>query len=184
MDVTGRLVRLRAPRPEDAPIIAELLANPRVVGYLAQWSHAPYSVEQARSWIAAESPGSVQWAMECRADGAFIGTTGLHDIDHRNRHCGWGIWIGPPQRWGRGYGTEACTLAVECAFRYLAMEKVWLSVYAGNDRARRSYEKAGFVTEGLRRRHYWRDGELIDVEMMAVFRDHPLYAKRVAVTGD
>ena len=25
-----------------------------------------------------------------------LGTTGFHGIDHRNRHCGWGIWIGPP----------------------------------------------------------------------------------------
>jgi RimJ/RimL family protein N-acetyltransferase len=71
-------------------------------------------------------------------------------------------------------------LSVEYAFRYLAMEKVSLYVYSGNDRARRSYEKAGFATEGILRRQYWRDGDLIDVEMMAVFRDHPLYANRIA----
>jgi RimJ/RimL family protein N-acetyltransferase len=118
------------------------------------------------------------------ADGAYIGGTGLHDIDHHNRHCAWGIWIGPPQRWGRGYGTEACMLSVEYAFRHLAMEKVSLHVYEGNDRARRSYEKAGFVSEGTLRRHFWRDGELIDVEMMAAFRDNPLYAQRIAIHED
>ncbi len=67
-------------------------------------------------------------------------------------------------------------LACEYAFRYLGVEKVWLYVFAGNDRARRSYEKAGFVSEGVRRRHYWSDGALTDVEMMAVFSDNPLYA--------
>ena len=180
MDVTGRLVRLRALRAEDAPRTAELLADPRVVSFLAQWSHGPYSVEQARAWIATDLPGSVRWALECVADGAYIGGIGLHDIDHHNRHCSWGIWIAPPERWGHGYGTEACMLSVEYAFRYLAMEKVYLYVYSGNDRARRSYEKAGFTSEGVRRRHFWRDGELIDVEMMAVFRDHPLYANRIA----
>jgi RimJ/RimL family protein N-acetyltransferase len=180
VDVTGRLVRLRALRLDDAPAIAESLGDPRVVANLAQWSHGPYSLEQAREWAKATSPNELHWAIECIADGAFIGTTGLHGIDHRNRHCGWGIWIAPPERWGRGYGTEACMLSVEYAFRYLAMEKVWLYVYQGNDRARRSYEKAGFVSEGVRRRHYWRDGALIDVEMMAVFSDHPLYANRIA----
>jgi RimJ/RimL family protein N-acetyltransferase len=180
MDVTGQLVRLRPLRPEDAPAIAAALADPRVVANLAQWAHGPYSVEQARTWTATTSPNEVHWAIDCLADDAFIGTTGLHAIDHRNRHCGWGIWIGPPERWGHGFGTETCMLAVEYAFRYLAMEKVWLYVYAGNDRARRSYEKAGFTTEGIRRRHYWRDGQLIDVEMMAVFSDNPLYASRVA----
>jgi RimJ/RimL family protein N-acetyltransferase len=180
MDVTGRLVRLRAVQMEDAPAIARLLADPRVVAGLAQWSHGPYPVEQAREWVMARPPDSVQWAIECIEDGAFIGTTGFHGIDHRNRHCGWGIWIAPPDRWGHGYGTEACMLSVEYAFRYLAMEKVWLYVYQGNDRARRSYEKAGFISEGVRRRHYWSDGALIDVEMMAVFRDNPLYASRIA----
>ncbi len=180
MDITGRLVRLRAPRLDDAGAIAEALADPRVVTYLAQWSHAPYSVDKARAWITSETPGEVQWAIECIADGAFIGATGFHGIDHHNRHCNWGIWIGPPERWGHGYGTEACMLSVEYAFRYLALEKVSLFVFAGNDRARRSYEKAGFVSEGIRRRQYWRDGELIDVELMAVFSDNPLYAKRIA----
>ncbi|MGH7721887.1 MAG: GNAT family N-acetyltransferase [Candidatus Dormibacteria bacterium] len=184
MDVTGRLVRLRARRPEDAPAIADILASPQVVANLAQWAQGPYSLEKARAWVAAESPDEVLWAIECLDDHAFIGATGLHGLDHRNRRCTWGIWIGPPQRWGRGYGTEACMLAVEYAFLHLAMEKVNLDVYAGNDRARRSYEKAGFVSEGIKRRHYWRDGELIDVERMAVFRDHPDYQGRIAVAGD
>ncbi len=180
MDVTGRLVRLRATRVDDAPAIAELLADPRVVANLAQWSHGPYTVDKAREWVTTTTPDQLHWAIECIADGAFIGATGFHGIDHRNRNCGWGIWIAPPDRWGKGYGTEACTLSVEYAFQFLAMEKVWLDVYAGNEGAKRAYEKAGFVSEGIRRRHYWRDGELIDVEIMAVFRDHPLYQNRIA----
>jgi RimJ/RimL family protein N-acetyltransferase len=180
MDVTGRLVRLRALRSEDAERIAELLADPRVVANLAQWSHAPYPVERAREWVAATAPDQLHWAVECLEDGAFIGTAGLHGIDHRNRHCGWGIWIGPPERWGHGYGTEACMLSVEYAFRYLAMEKVWLYVFQDNERGRRAYQRAGFASEGVRRRHYWSDGALIDVEMMAVFADNPLYAGRIA----
>ncbi len=180
MDITGRLVRLRATRAEDAPAIAAILADPRVVSHLAQWSHGPYSLAMATGWATTTTPNGLHWAIDCIDDGAFIGVTGFHDIDHRNRHCGWGIWIGPPDRWGKGYGTEACMLSVEYAFRFLAMEKVHLDVYAGNDRARRTYEKAGFVSEGVKRRQYWRDGELIDVEIMAVFRDNPIYANRIA----
>jgi RimJ/RimL family protein N-acetyltransferase len=54
---------------------------------------------------------------------------------------------------------------------------VSLDVYEGNERGRRAYEKAGFVREGLLRRHMWLDGRLRDVEIMSVFRDHPLYAR-------
>jgi RimJ/RimL family protein N-acetyltransferase len=180
MDITGKLVRLRALRAEDAAPMAHLLADPRVVANLEHWAQPPYTVEQASAWLAAELPGTVRWAIESLEDGAYIGNTGLDSIDHHNRHCSWGIWIGPPERWGRGCGTEACILAVEYAFRHLAMEKVCLYVYAGNDRARRVYARAGFGSEGTCRRHFWRDGELIDVEMMAVFSDNPLYAGHVA----
>jgi RimJ/RimL family protein N-acetyltransferase len=100
----------------------------------------------------------------------------LHQINHRNRNCEWGIWIGPPERWNQGFGTEACRLAVGYAFDHMAMEKVSLDIYEGNDRARRAYQKAGFATEGILRRHYWLGGRLVDVEIMSVFRDHPLYA--------
>ncbi len=180
MDITGRLVRLRAFRPDDAHAIAAQLADPRVVTHLAQWSRGPYTLEEAAGWITNHAPDEVHWAIECLEDGAFIGSTGLHAIDHRNRHCSWGIWTGPPERWGHGYGTEACMLMVEYAFRHLAMEKVLLYVYAGNDRARRSYEKAGFTSEGILRRQYWLNGALADTEVMAVFSENALYANPIA----
>src|SRR5450759_3870040 len=71
MDVTGRLVRLRAVRLEAAPDIAALLADPRLVANLAQWAHAPYPVEQARQWVMATPHDEMHWAIECIADGAF-----------------------------------------------------------------------------------------------------------------
>ena len=180
MDITGRLVRLRALRPGDAPRVAECLADPRVTANLASWALHPYSPEKAQEWIADEPPNTVRWAVECLADGELIGTTGLHDITHFSRHCTFGIWLGPPDRWGKGYGTEACMLTVEHGFRHLAMEKVSLYVFAANTNARRSYEKAGFTTEGVLRRQWWRDGALVDVELMAVFADNPLYGSRIA----
>ena len=178
MDIEGRLVRLRAFREEDAPRVAELLADPRVGAYLDHWARTPYTLQQAREFVALPSSitADVRWAIECVEDGALLGATGLHDIDHVNRHATWGIWTGPPERWGRGYGTEACRLAVGYAFRHLGLRKVQLYVYAGNDRGRRAYVKAGFETEGVYRRHYWIDGALVDVETMAVFADNPLYA--------
>ena len=184
MDMIGRLVRLRATRLLDAPRMTELLGDPRVVEHLDHWSRPPYTEATARAWLTTDTPSAIHWAIECRDDSGFIGNTGLHDIDHQNRHCSWGIWIGPPERWGRGYGTEACMLAVEYAFRQLAMEKVMLQVYAGNQRARRVYHKAGFTSEGVLSRHHWSDGQLIDVELMAVFADDPRYAKRLAGDAD
>ncbi len=176
MDITGRLVKLRAYRSEDAKPIAEALANPEVVNNLANWSWGPYGLADAQEFLSRRDPSQLGWAIECLADGVLIGGTGFHGIDFRNRHCEWGIWIGPPTRWGHGYGSEACRLAVSFAFHQLGMEKVSLYVFEGNDRGRRAYEKAGFRVEGTLQRHVWQNGRFIDVHVMAVFRDHHLYA--------
>lgn len=177
MDIVGRLVRLRAWRPDDAEAVAAILRDPRMVAGLDHWSRVPYGVEQARDFVTRpDAPPERRWAVECIEDGALIGATGLHGIDHLNRHAVWGIWIGPPEIWGRGYGTETCMLATDYAFRHLGLEKVMLTVYLDNPRARRTYEKAGYRSEGVLRRHIWLNGALRDLENMAVFSDDPLYA--------
>lgn len=118
----------------------------------------------------------MHWAIVDCSDGAFIGVTGLQHIDHHSRNCEWGIWTGPPSRWGRGLGTEACTLATRFAFHHLGMEKVYLFVYETNERGRRAYEKAGYHVEGELPRDSLVDGRLVTVYLMSVFRDHPRYA--------
>jgi RimJ/RimL family protein N-acetyltransferase len=176
MDLTGELVRLRATTEADAEFFAAVLPDPELVRYLASWAWVPYGVREALDFIRTPQPDAVHWTVECLADGQPIGSTGFHEINHRNRNCEWGIWIGPRERWDKGFGAEACKLSVAYAFSHLGMEKVSLDVYEGNERGRRSYAKAGFAREGLLRRHVWLDGRLADLEIMAVFRDHPLYA--------
>ena len=48
------------------------------------------------------------------------------------------------------------------------MHRISLRVLGGNDIARRSYEKAGFVTEGVFKDMVKLDGEFRDVTMMAI----------------
>ena len=177
MDLTGHLVRLRAPLPEDAPFIAEYVSMPEVARTLDAWAHAPYSVEHALDWIRRHDPSTVNWAIELLADGAFIGCTGLRELDFRDRNCEWGIWIGPPTRWNHGYGTEACRLATGYAFRELGMEKVYLKVYDTNPGGRRAYEKAGYKVEGTLPRDHWWEGGFTTSYLMAVHRDDPLYGR-------
>ena len=181
-DLTGRLVRLRRAGLADVPRMTELLQDERVTRYLDHWSDTPYTMERSLEFVThvASSSDSVGWVVDALEDGAYIGNTSLDSINAADRVCSWGIWLGPPDRWGRGYATEACMLAVEHAFTTLGLHKVVLDVYAGNAAARRAYEKAGFVSEGVRRRHHWDGSRFVDVELMAVFDDNPLYAQPIA----
>ncbi|WP_163509680.1 GNAT family N-acetyltransferase [Fodinicola acaciae] len=71
-----------------------------------------------------------------------------------------------PELRGRGYGSALIGAALEVAFGELRLHRVGLGVYTQNEGARRVYEKAGFVREGLIRDAvfvngaYWSDIEM------------------------
>ena len=82
----------------------------------------------------------------------------LFELRPENDACNFRILIGPEGR-GRGLGTEAAALVVEHAFATTDLHRISLDVQAGNPRARRSYEKVGFVVEGVLRQDTTFDGE-------------------------
>ena len=71
-------------------------------------------------------------------------------------------------RSGRGYGTQAAELMIRYSFEKLGLHKLMLRVLAGNDRARKSYERAGFVQEAYLRDEVYLAGRYRDVILMAV----------------
>src|SRR5919107_1358942 len=78
------------------------------------------------------------------------------------------ITIGEKDVWGKGYGTEATQLMLEHAFAHLGLHRVALAVFSFNERAIRSYEKAGFRVEGRAREAIWRKGRFWDEISMSV----------------
>jgi RimJ/RimL family protein N-acetyltransferase len=70
----------------------------------------------------------------------------------------------------RGIGTALLEEAVAWA-RGVGVRKLELHVFPWNEPALRLYEAFGFAREGLRRRHYVRDGEEVDAILMAYFVD-------------
>ena len=66
----------------------------------------------------------------------------------------------------RGIGRALLEQAVEWA-KEEGIEKLELHVFPHNEPAIRLYERFGFEREGLRRRHYRRNGQLVDALLMA-----------------
>ena len=80
-----------------------------------------------------------------------IGTAGLGHINRAHRTAEFGIGIAEADYRGKGYGTEATRLVLDYAFTILGLHNVVLTVYAFNDRAIRTYRRAGFREIGRRR---------------------------------
>ena len=67
----------------------------------------------------------------------------------------------------RGIGRALLEQAVEWA-REVGVGKIELHVFPHNEPAIRLYERFGFEREGLRRRHFRRNGDILDAVLMAL----------------
>lgn len=112
----------------------------------------------------------------CPFEVAFDGSraVGWSDITPVPRpafaHCGTlGIGLHATYR-GRGVGRKLLEATIAAAWRY-GLERIELTVFMSNARARRLYEKAGFLPEGVLRRHRKVNGEYEDSLFMALLRD-------------
>jgi RimJ/RimL family protein N-acetyltransferase len=175
----GEHVYLRPLEPEDADLVSGWYADDRVRKLMGD---PPTSNARRRlryEEAVREDGDSVYRFVICRlADDVPVGRTDIFDVDRANGSCAFGITIGDPADWGRGYGTDAVNAVVDFAFGELRMERVWLDTDAANERAQAVYRKAGFTIEGRLRHAWFQDGAFLDDIRMAMLRDEWLALPR------
>ncbi|GAA2568119.1 MULTISPECIES: GNAT family N-acetyltransferase [Streptomyces] len=169
--LTGDKTVLRPFTVEDADVMWEIVNDPEVVRFTFEPT-TELSLDRLRSWygVRTADPDRLDLAVTDRATGELVGEVVLYAWDPSARSCTFRTLLGPRGR-GRGLGSEATRLVVGHAFEQVGLHRVELEVYADNPRARRVYEKAGFVVEGVRREAALRDGVWVDEVLMAVL-DH------------
>ena len=77
-------------------------------------------------------------------DGSHIGNCMFYDIDLRNGAAEVGIMIGDKAYWSQGYGTESINVLLDHMFTAYPFNRVYLHTLTWNDRAQKSFRKAGF----------------------------------------
>ncbi|MFB6988237.1 MULTISPECIES: GNAT family N-acetyltransferase [unclassified Streptomyces] len=177
---------------EDVPVLRSLLQDPEVSRLTGSshgladrepWDEA--AEERMRAWYGTrrEQADRLDLAVVERATGACVGEAVLNEWDSGNRSCNFRIALAEAGQ-GRGFGTEAARLIVGYGFEGLGLHRISLGVFAFNPRARRAYEKAGFVAEGVRRDALLYDGAWVDDIVMSILasewerhRGHPKAAR-------
>jgi len=179
--IYGGRVRLRATERDDVKKFHGWVNDPEVTRYLSLY--LPMSTVDEENWFDAmtkHNQSEKTLVIEVR-DGEgwkMIGNCGVFGINPVNRLGEIGIMLGEKDEWNKGYGTEAMLLLVRHCFDTLNLNRVYLQVYAENLRARRSYEKAGFVEEGRLRETAYRLGKYDDVIIMSVLRSEWIAVKK------
>ena len=167
--LAGERVRLRRHTPTNLATFLRWYGDPDVAR-LTRYQDVPMRPEEIERFFTARvlGPDTLTMAIHIRATDRLIGSCAFSQFDGDNGSAIYHITIGEKDVWGHGYGTEATELMLEHAFGGLGLHRIALSVFAFNERAIRSYEKAGFVTEGRARQAIWRGGRFWDEISMSV----------------
>lgn len=96
-----------------------------------------------------------------------IGNVWLWNIDTRHRKAELRVLIGEANGQNKGLGTEAISLLSQFAFKRMNLHKVYAYVLETNPRARKSFEKAGYLLEGELKQDRWQDDRYIDVALLS-----------------
>jgi RimJ/RimL family protein N-acetyltransferase len=174
--LTGERVVLRPfELPGDVPALREMLLDPEATKLTGSHSFdgaSTWSDEDEAKFLAwyrtrNQQPDRLDLAVVDQATGQCAGEVVLNDWNGANRSCSFRTVIGPGGR-DHGLGTESARMIVGYGFEKLGLHRIELLVYAFNPRARRVYDKVGFVAEGVLRDALRWDDEWVDGTVMSI----------------
>jgi ribosomal-protein-alanine N-acetyltransferase len=142
---TDRL-RMRRWRPEDHAPFADMNADPRVMEHFP----APLTAVESDALVdrieaSFDARGYGLWALERRSDGAFLGFTGLLDVDFDAPFApavevGWRLAF---DAWGHGYASEAARASLAYGFGERGLSEIVSFTARVNERSQAVMRRIG-----------------------------------------
>lgn len=171
--VNRALVKLRPVEEHDVDDILRWVNDKDIVGNLAAFAGKPLTRDDEIAWVRkvrTSTDEKVFTVLEAKS-GRYLGQVGLHQIFWRSRVGRVAAIIAGKDDMGRGYGSAAIATLLDIAFDELALHKVWLMVFDKNTRSRRTWNRLGFVDEGILRDEYFHDGAWHHMVRMGLLED-------------
>ena len=169
--INGENISLRPITREDTDRIVAWRNKPSVYRHFI--FRQPFTRELHENWLATrvDTGKVIQYIILDKALEKPVGSVYYRDVDPESESAEYGIFIGEEEYLGRGFGTETARLFTRFGLDVLKLHRISLRVLGGNEIARRSYEKAGFITEGIFRHMVKLDEEYRDVIFMAILSE-------------
>jgi RimJ/RimL family protein N-acetyltransferase len=125
-----------------------------------------------QKWISSvgTDPTQIWFAIRRHGQAAIVGYAILRNISVVHRSAEFGLRIGDDADRGRGMGKEAARQVLRFCWRALNLNRVQVSVFAGNERALRLYATLGFRREGTLRRAQYIDGAWKNIIILGALR--------------
>ena len=169
--IVGEKIYLRGIEKEDLNNMVKWMNDSEMTCYLFMVdrpAHLELLIENWQKEI--RSYNEVSFAIIEKKTDTMIGWCGLYGIKWISRAAEYRAFIGESDYRGKGIGTEVARLLLGYGFEKLNLNKIYLGVNAEHKGALRSYEKAGFVKEGILRQEIFRNNRYYDAVRMSVLR--------------
>ena len=144
--------------------------DPDINQYLV--SDFPMSLAGTQAWYAKACTDASKFNLSiCDIDsGKLIGMTGLIEIDQKNAKAQFYMTIGDPAFRGLRLPDQIIPAVIGYGFSYLRLNKIYLWTLENNVRARKVYERNGFLYEATLRQHLHCRGSYQNIIQHSVFR--------------
>jgi RimJ/RimL family protein N-acetyltransferase len=167
LNILGEKVALGPRRRDLLPLYLQWINDFEVTRTLAAHLRPMTTVAEEKWWeTTATDPNVVGFTIYELSTMRPIGNTDLADLNHFHRTATFGLMIGEKECWGKGYGTETTRLMLDYGFTGLGLHNIMLEVYGYNERAIRTYTRAGFKEIGRRREALRLAGQPYDLILM------------------
>ncbi|HWL23246.1 MAG TPA: GNAT family protein [Ureibacillus sp.] len=155
---------------EDFPYLEECLQDPEVLKFTG--ASKEYNREEILDWYSTrnEQTDRLDLAIVDKSNNILIGEVVVNLYDEETNGMNFRILIGPRGR-NRGLGTEVTQLIVDYMFMNTNLNRLTLSVFAFNPRAKKVYEKVGFIEVGIEENDLEYDGQWIDSILMELTKE-------------
>jgi putative acetyltransferase len=164
-------ITIRRSEPADYEALHRIFSGPRAVWGTMQLPFPSLEIWRKRL---AEPDEGIFGLVAC-AEEEVVGHLNLHTFPHHPRrgHVGQ-IGMAVHDDWqGKGVGTALMQAAVGLADNWLNLLRLELQVYPDNEPAVWLYKKFGFAPEGTLVKNAYRDGQYVDVVIMARLKPEP-----------
>lgn len=109
------------------------------------------------------APDTFLFGMFLKSDGKHIGNIKVGPVKANHLVADVSLFVGDKSCWGKGFASEAIRGVSEFGFGPMGLVKLSAVAYAANQGSVRAFLNAGYLQEGLRRKHYMFDGEPADI---------------------
>lgn len=163
---------LRKWQISDAENVAKYGNNVKIANNLRDAFPHPYTVDDAR-WVINEYSNNDETRQCTRAivvNGQAVGSIGVfvkNDVYCKDAEIGY--WLGE-SFWNKGITSEAIKQMCKFAFQKYDIVRISAETYACNIASRKVLENAGFKLEGVLKKSIYKNGELLDSCIYALFR--------------